>query len=259
MTREHRPRLHNCLRRFAPRHLHLLVAGTLVLLGAGCDGSSPSEPGSPGAQATIVIVDPGGAFVQHHAAIRELLGQTLEKASSVLTVGAVTITVSADPGATILGWGIGGFADDSSIAIVVDPSFPGLGEILPERLPPLAAHEIHHVARFRGIASGGTLLEALVSEGLADRFAIELLGSPVPPWCEAFPEDQNDHYLARAFPLLDSTDYGHLAWFFGVGTDLPRWTGYTLGFRLVSAYQARHPGRSAAQLVHAPASQFRPE
>ena len=46
-------------------------------------------------------------------------------------------------------------------------------------------------------------------------------------------------------------------WFFGTG-DLPRWTGYALGYWLIERYQAANPGQSAADLVHTSANAFRP-
>jgi uncharacterized protein YjaZ len=120
------------------------------------------------------------------------------------------------------------------------------------------AHELHHVKRWRGPGYGRTLLEAMVSEGLADHFSIELLGAPVPPWSDAFPRDQTTQLLERARPEFDSTSYDHERWFFVASPTLPRWTGYTLGFRLVEAYQAAHMGATAADLVNTPAGAFRP-
>lgn len=97
-----------------------------------------------------------------------------------------------------------------------------------------------------------------MSEALADRFSIELLGAPVPPWSDAFPRDQTSYFMELARPEFDSAAYNHEHWFFGPSPPLPRWTGYTLGFRLVEAYQAQHPGSTATSLANTPASAFRP-
>lgn len=242
----------------ARRLFPLLLAGAVGFLGAGCDGSSPTEPGSP-SRTQVVIQDSGGLFTAHHATIRELLERTAATARSQLAIDPVTFFVYADPVRTIRDYGIGGFAPDGqTVEIVVDPAYPGLAQTLPLRLPPVTAHELHHVARWRGPGYGVTLLEALVSEGLADRFAIELLGTPVQPWSDAFPEDQTSHYLARARAQFDDPAFDFFGWFLGTDPSLPHWTGYTLGFRLVGDYQAR-TGRSAAELVHTPAEVFRPD
>jgi len=241
----------------ASRGRGLLVAASFLLIGPACGAGSPTEPESP-AGVTIDFADPSGSFTQHRAAIVRLIEQTLDQARTRLDVGVVAIAVSADPAGAIAGWGLGGYAPSgAAIDIAVDPSFPDLGSVLEARLPGLVAHEIHHVVRWRGPGYGVTLLEALVSEGLADHFAVELLGVPVSPWSQAFPEAQNARYLALASPLFDNV-VDHGAWFYGTTTELPLWTGYTLGFRVVSAYQAR-TGLSAAQLVNTPAYAFRPE
>jgi hypothetical protein len=232
-----------------------------VLLGAvACDGSSPGAPGAPPPPAAaVVFVDPQGLAAEQ-AAITALLQQTAEQAGRVLPLGFVRFTVSTERARLIPGWGFGGYTvGPSDIDVIVDPAYPGLAQILAERLPPLAAHELHHAARWQGIGYPySTLLEALATEGLADHFAIGLTGSPIPPWCDAFPETQTEEYLDRALPELDAA-YDHGAWFFGRGPELPNWTGYTLGFRLVGDYLTSHPGSSAAGLVHAPAEAFRPD
>ncbi len=240
--------------------LHLALSCALPLLAAACGGSgSPAAPTTDGPNA-IVFADSGGALGSLQPAIRTLLEQTLTTTRRALPVSGVTITVTPDAAGAISGWGVGGFTPNAStVQVSIDPAFPNLAGLLPDRLPPLAAHELHHAVRWRGPGYGRTLLEALVSEGLADHFAIELLASPPPPWVEALPMDQTSRYLALARPEFDSAAYNHGRWFFGEDPGLPRWTGYTLGYRLVETYQARHAGATAAQLVNTPANEFRPD
>lgn len=200
----------------------------------------------------------GTGLAEHEEAIRQLMAQAYIPANEALAIGAVNISVSSSAERTVPGWGMAGYTlSDSEIEIVVEPGYPGLAQALTQRLPQTLAHELHHVVRWRGPGPYDTLLEALVFEGLADHFALELLGGLPPPWLDAFSEDQTDTYLERARPELDAF-FDFNAWFFGLGTDLPRWTGYTLGYRLVSEYLERHPGTSAAQLVNTPAEAFRP-
>ena len=239
----------------------ILSVGTLLALSTGlsvcsCGSATPTAPDPLGSHA-IVFNDAAGALRDHEITIRAILNSTLDRVADALQIAGVTITVTPGPG--IAGYGIGGFTPSGgAIQIAVDPTFPGLAQVLPDRLPSIAAHELHHAKRWRGPGYGRTLLEALVSEGLADHFAIEFLGAPVPPWSDAFPRDQTAFFLAQARPEFDAAAYDHERWFFGTGPALPRWTGYTLGFRLVEAYQAAHPGITAAQLVNASATVFRP-
>ena len=246
------------------RRLKKLVLSATLLMLVSCGDSSPTTPGEstggpPSGTVSISIVDPQGLLVANHARIRELVEQTLDQAESLFAIGRLSITVSASANRAIPGYGVGGFAPDGfTMQIDIDPQFPGLVDVLSDRLPPIVAHELHHNMRWRGPGYGSTLLQSMVSEGLADHFAIELLGAPVPPWSNAFARDQTEHYLEQARPELDSTSFNRDAWFFGTG-GLPRWTGYTLGFRIVEDYQAANPGLSAAELVNTPAEAFRPE
>lgn len=236
----------------------LLALGVLLASGA-CERSSPTDPRPDPEPVQVLISDPAGQFAAHHGAIRDLLLSAAATARTAIPIDPIRFEVFVDRPRVIPGYGIGGYTvGPTSIEIVIDPTYAGLGEVLPRRLPPLAAHELHHAVRWRGPGPPPTLLEALVFEGLADRFAVELMGAPVPPWCLAFPESETADYLALARPEFDDSGFNFGAWFFGIGTSLPRWTGYTLGFHLVGAYQAR-TGRSAAQLVHTPAEEFRPD
>ena len=211
-----------------------------------------------GNAAEIVFLD-AGRLSDHQALISELIDDTIARAEAAMDVGSLRVEVTASASRAIPGWGIGGYAlGPSTIEIAVDPRYPSLDRALRERLPHIVAHEMHHAVRWRGPGPYSTLLEALVFEGLADRFAYELLRNPLPPWSTAFPERDTLAYLERARPQFDST-FDFEAWFFGVNTDLPRWTGYTLGYRLIVAYQAANGYPSAAALVSTPAGAFRPE
>jgi uncharacterized protein YjaZ len=58
--------------------------------------------------------------------------------------------------------------------------------------------------------------------------------------------------------IAHEAHHAYRRWFVLGGQGLPPWTGYTLGFRLVSAYVERNPGQNVTTLVHAPARAFRP-
>ena len=176
--------------------------------------------------------------------------------SAHISIDGLTITVETGPRLLVPGWGVGGFAPGpNSVQIAVDPS---LSEAtVANRLPSVAAHELHHVARWRGPGYGATLLEHMVSEGLADHFAADVFGQPLPPWAVALTPGEVDHWLERATPSFDARNFDRNAWFFGNG-EIPRWTGYTLGYRLVEDHLTASPGQTAASLVHASAGLFRP-
>ncbi len=235
-----------------------------LFLSVGCgDSSSPSAAGPspvPVSSTTVTISDPNGLLTPHQDLINTLMDQALAQVRTAFpSFDPVRITVFADAQRSIPGYGIGGFAlNGQTFEIAINPAFADLARILRERLAGTVAHEAHHVMRFRGPGYGTTLLESMISEGLADHFAVELLGVDLPPWSRAFAEEETETFLGLARPLFDSSSFDFDAWFFGTRSDLPRWVGYTLGYRLVEAYQSQNPGRSAAQLVNTPAQTFRP-
>jgi uncharacterized protein YjaZ len=188
-----------------------------------------------------------------------MIESTLRQVIKVFPLTAVKIIVVPDPKRAIPNYGIGGYTPNANtVFIYLDLAFPEFPRVVAERLPATLAHELHHCMRWRGPGYGRTLFEALITEGLAEHFALELLGAHR-PWSDAFPRDDTAKFLALAQPEFDSTTYNHPRWFFGGDPTLPRWTGYTLGFRLVEAYKAQHSGATAVTLVHMPARVFRPQ
>ena len=75
---------------------------------------------------------------------------------------------------------------------------------------------------------GATLLDAMVSEGLADHFSLQVFPGEAPPWTAALDEAQRASFRARAAKELDTSPYPHAAWFFGAEEDIPNWTDIDL-------------------------------
>jgi len=233
----------------------------LVFAAAGLTATCAAAPTLPTQSSgnRIVISDPVGQLASVRVDLTTILNGTLARASEALPLSGVTITVTPDPARAIGGYGVGGFtAGGATISLYLDPGFAGLATVLEARVSQTLAHEWHHAARFRGPGYGRTLLEAMVSEGMADHFAVDLLGADVPPWSRALPTPEIAKWLAEAGPQFDSPNYGHEQWFFGSTPAVPRWTGYTLGYYLVERHRKANPGATAITLVNTPASAFRP-
>jgi uncharacterized protein YjaZ len=212
--------------------LAVIVPVVGAVLVAGCDRGVGTRIVSH-TENVIIVDDPNGAIHDRESVIRSVLTSTLMRVRKALPVSGVTITVIPDPGMTIPGYGVGGYTPSAySVKIYVDPSFSD-SAVLPDHLALTLAHELHHAVRWRGPGYGRTLFEAMITEGLADHFAVEVLGMPAPPWSDAFPREQTTHFLNLARAEFASPTYDHARWFFGADGSLPRWSGYTLGFRLV--------------------------
>lgn len=121
-------------------------------------------------------------------------------------------------------------------------------------------HEFLHVSRLRMPQWQLTLLECMITEGLADHFMIEVLNCEQPAWSRALTEKEIQQYMVKVKPILfmrheswtkEFNEKYFVPWFFGrTGDDrIPGWTGYTLGWRIVENYLKAHPEARASSLV----------
>ncbi|HEX2058829.1 MAG TPA: DUF2268 domain-containing putative Zn-dependent protease [Actinomycetota bacterium] len=181
----------------------------------------------------------------------------LRRIAGYMDLPITTVSVLVRPRRATPEIGLGGSTDArADVSIFVDPAHDDLGAALDVWLPPLLAHELHHAARIvDGPGYGESLTEAMVSEGLADAFTLEAFPrTPVPPWTRALGARALCRWwqTARVESSRAGASYDHAAWFFGAG-DVPRWTGYSIGFVLVERYLREHPAETPASLLEAPA------
>ncbi len=137
---------------------------------------------------------------------------------------------------------------------------PGVVEIAvnPVRFAPDAfgralVRQLAHLIRWNGPGYGRSLGEALVSEGLAGHFVLQVLGGQ-PDGTDTVRPAQGA--MRQAMNEWARQDYDHGRWFGGKG-DLRRGTGNSLGHRMVAEHLAHHPNDNAALLALAPADPFR--
>lgn len=177
----------------------------------------------------------------------------------LMPIDNVTIRVSSNPQGSIPEIGIGGFNPSANeVLISIDPDFPNLKASLQAELPAMIAHELNHAKRRRSVGYGNTLLQAIVSEGLADHFSMEVTGIPPPRWSIAVQGQELQELIDTASQSWTSGTYDHPSWFFGTTSDIPRWTGYSIGYKLVNDYLEDNPGAKPSDLVDEPANSFLP-
>jgi len=177
----------------------------------------------------------------------------------LVEVKNVEFRVLVFPERTIPRLGMSGAAPDAKhIYILLDPGHPRLSKSIREELVSTLAHEYHHTLRNRTVGFGSNLFEAMVSEGLADHFSMEVTGGGPPPWCTALAGADLALWRARAEKEWFNPDYDYLAWFIGRNSNIPRDTGYTIGFCVVEEYLAAHPGARASTLYGVSAAAFLP-
>jgi uncharacterized protein YjaZ len=188
--------------------------------------------------------------------ILEIAHSTFETCALVLPIQRTDVIIHVKPDWAIPETGVGGFSPTATHCLVhLNPRHADFDTNLETELAPTIAHELHHCARHGGVGYGHTLLEALVTEGLACVFEREFRGGKKPIYAQALNQDQIDEFLEKA-QYHFSQFYNHNNWFFGNSTlGFPKWTGYTMGDYIVQHY-LEQTGLSAGAEWNTPALRF---
>ena len=182
--------------------------------------------------------------------IRSAYDSAVGLAEVALGLTALDVAVLDAPGEAIPDWGVGGYTFGAhSVVVALDPAV----ELDEDRLLATLVHEFHHVMRWRGPGCGSSLGERVVSEGLAMLFEEEVLGRP----SEFALQAVSAEHERLALTHLGDDPADEARWFFG-GEALPRWLGYSLGYRWARAY-CQERGTSAADQVATPAEDLYPQ
>lgn len=181
-----------------------------------------------------------------------------DKIIKKIPVRDIDVVIYDNPEGVIPELGIGGYSPNGYLVLVsLDLKDPQFSKVLEMQLLRILTHELHHCLRWQKLGYGETLLEALISEGLADHFDMEINNQPPQLWDKALTSDQEKKLLRRAKREFNDKNYSHQDWFFGCPKrKIPRWTGYTLGFNLVGSYLKRHEDKKPSRLYKTKASEF---
>lgn len=126
--------------------------------------------------------------------------------------------------------GVLGWVDyQDTINIYIHPSYSK------NELRETIAHEYNHAVWYR--YHGGhqqTLFESMIVEGLAEHFREQVVGGKIAPWSRALNENQCSQTFDSLRANLDDRDLYEQV-FFG-SEEYKKWTGYSIGYWLVSQY-----------------------
>lgn len=136
---------------------------------------------APEGESSLVFQD-GGQLDADRAKIERIVKQTLAAVRALIPLDGIVVVVLADPSGAIPELGFGGRADAGVVRVWFNPGSAAMARSLDTDLFPLLAHEMHHVARFRTAGFATNLFDAMISEGLADHFAVEVAGTEPAMW-----------------------------------------------------------------------------
>lgn len=165
--------------------------------------------------------------------VKEAFDKAVGTSAALIEVRAVDVVVYHNPNLVIKRTGIGGSTlTPNLISVPIDAT----RKFKFDDLYLTICHELHHAVRQGKFGFPATLLDAVISEGLADQFEVEIEPTKHPI---TFRKDIDKKTLLRGFANLkkqmNSKDYDYYEWFFGKGR-YPNWFGYTLGNIIVEAH-----------------------
>lgn len=240
----------------------LLIVGAAAVVFAGCDDPTDLDQCLDNGGIELgggSCLDMSGAqslAAADRASIEAQVVATMDRVRGFVTLPAIRIVVDTDPNGVIPGIGVGGFAPNANrITMSFDATRSDLGALIDETFPPIFAHELHHAVRHASAGYGATLVEAAISEGLADHFSVEVFGTAAPPWATALTGEELNRW-SEALLGHGAGPYNHPRWFFGSDGTIPHWTGYAVGFDIVGKYLDAHPDARPSRLADEPAGTF---
>lgn len=194
----------------------------------------------------LYIANASGALTPQLDKIQSAFSRATATCFELFQIDNIDILCTNESEAVIPEIGMGGFTVDKHlIYFPVDAS----KELDEDEMYATLCHEFHHAKRYYGPGRGKTLFDNMVCEGLATCFEEEVSkGTAFLP----------NHLKALSYKLLleqkvlshfDDTGYNHYKWFIeDDSNELPRWTGYTIGYHIIHNYITAH-NKKASELV----------
>jgi hypothetical protein len=250
------------------RNVRWAVLPSLVLVVAACTSSPSLAVHRATAHAGRGPVTE--SFVGHRFTLRfsaqavenggsrlpQVVGRALGRINALLPGPPTAITMSYNSSQVIPQTGTDGFTNPGTgdITIWFRPTpQASLNKILRLWLPRTLSHEVDHSVRIlAGPGCGPTLLENLVCEGISSAFDMSAFPGTPNPWDRAISRTQECALWNQAQPLLGQFGL-YDAWMFGQ-PGIPHWTGFTIGYDIVTDYRQRHPDRSWSAITAASAA-----
>ena len=233
------------------------------LLGfSACSSDDPSLCDTGGAIAlennTCLLLEHQNLTAAQQNQVVQQITRAVDMVNNLMEVENLSIRVVDDPNMVIPEIGIGGFnPSQSEVIISIDENFANFNISIDEELIPMMAHEMHHAKRRRTVGYGGTLLEAAITEGLADHFSMQVANTDPPIWSVFLTGEDLEHWIDIASSQWDAP-YDHGQWFLGTSNEIPRWAGYSIGYKLVADYLNNNTDISPSDLHGEPALSFKP-
>ncbi len=206
----------------------------------------------------IFVLTAGGRLGKYKNRILKAAKESVKIIGRKMQLPDVDVVFYNNPNNVIPHLGISGFTNNPNLILVpLNPLFKYFGKTINEEIIRTLAHELHHCARLKNVGYGNMLFEAMISEGLADHFELQVTSRKPQKWDTALTCVQLRAIKKKAMKEFHNKNYNHSDWFFGSKKrKIPKWAGYTIGFNLVGEYLKNNPNKKPSQLFAAKAEEF---
>jgi hypothetical protein len=185
------------------------------------------------------------------AAIRFALDAARKSLKYTRPIGVAVFEAPKDQ--VISGLGLAGSAiGKAGIEIRINFDKKTFGEKSALELKASISHEATHLVRENSVGYGLTLLDALVSEGVACYFEKYLFPARKIPYIAPIKGELK--FLKHAQTIFNRKDFSYSDWFFG-SKNIPKWAGYRVGYLLVKNF-AEKKSIPLSELARMPSDKF---
>lgn len=202
----------------------------------------------------LLIANASHNLDKHIRKIEKAYERAIATTSKLLNLKGVDIVCIADASMVIPEIGIGGYTPGRYLSyLYIDPVF----NVDENEIYNTLCHELHHAKRYEDIGYGDTLFDSMIFEGLAIAFEEEVSGTTAFMPSQLLTRVDTESLIGKVKAHFDDTNFEHFRWFIFDSTgELPRWTGYEVGYYLVRRYLSRHRNKKASELVLKAPSSF---
>lgn len=181
--------------------------------------------------------------------IEKVIRLTVEKCNERLPLSAPPLSVFVFPWLGVqynkAFGGVTGFTPGMNTIYI----FISLEKFSSRSLKETVTHELNHAVFFCYHKSDQTLLDIMVFEGLAENFREEVVGGQSSAWSEALSEKESRLALFSLSNSLRSRSYRLYREVFFGGKDYERWTGYSIGYRIIKSFRKTFPNKSWDEIM----------
>jgi uncharacterized protein YjaZ len=119
-----------------------------------------------------------------------------------------------------------------------------------ESLKQTIAHEWSHLVFYRNNPQHQyTLVDHMITEGLAEVFREEIVGGKASPWASSLDKEKAQKIFKTLKQKLNTKSKKIYQKVFFGDKDYKRWTGYSIGYRLVKGFREKYPKLSWEEIM----------